>query len=99
MYSACMVALQIRDVPDDVRDVLAEQAAARGQSLQAFLLTLVTEEARRARNIVLLQRFGARSDGIESATGDVVAALRAARAEREDELVRRSPGGSSSSRT
>lgn len=40
------VALQIRDVPDDIRDLLAEQARSRGQSLQAYLLDVVTREAR-----------------------------------------------------
>lgn len=39
------VALQIRDVPETLRDVLAAQAAARGQSLQAYLLDVVTREA------------------------------------------------------
>jgi plasmid stability protein len=43
------VALQIRDVPEEVRDALAEAAAARGQSMQAYLLALVAEEARVAR--------------------------------------------------
>jgi len=43
------VALQIRDVPDDIRDTLAAQASSRGQSLQAFLLGLVTQEARATR--------------------------------------------------
>ncbi|MGI8592594.1 MAG: FitA-like ribbon-helix-helix domain-containing protein, partial [Nakamurella sp.] len=41
-----MVALQIREVPDDIRQALADRAAARGQSLQSFLLSLVTAEAR-----------------------------------------------------
>jgi hypothetical protein len=40
------VALQIRDVPDDVRDLLAKQARNRGQSMQAYLLDVVTREAR-----------------------------------------------------
>jgi len=40
------VALQIRDVPESVRDALASQAADRGQSMQALLLNLVTLEAR-----------------------------------------------------
>ncbi|WP_222932832.1 FitA-like ribbon-helix-helix domain-containing protein [Nocardia yunnanensis] len=44
------MALQIRDVPDEVRDTLAEQAARRGQSLQAFLLGLVEREARLVHN-------------------------------------------------
>jgi len=39
------LALQIRDVPEDVRDRLASEARRRGQSLQAYLLGLVTREA------------------------------------------------------
>lgn len=78
-----MVALQIRDVPDDIRQTLAEQAAARGQSLQAFLLTLVTDEARRSTNLAVLERFGARQDGSQLSTAQVTEALDQARAERE----------------
>jgi hypothetical protein len=40
------VALQIRGVPDEVRDLLAAQAASRGQSMQAYLLDVVIREAR-----------------------------------------------------
>jgi plasmid stability protein len=43
------VAIQIRDVPEEVRDALAEAAAARGQSMQAYLLEVIAEEARLAR--------------------------------------------------
>jgi len=78
-----MVALQIRDVPDDIRQTLAEQAAARGQSLQAFLLMLVTDEARRSTNVAVLERFGARQDGSRLSTAQVTEALDQARAERE----------------
>ena len=78
-----MVALQIRDVPDDIRQTLAEQAAARGQSLQAFLLTLVTDEARRASNMAVLELFGTRQDGSQLSTAQVTEALDQARAERE----------------
>ena len=78
-----MVALQIRDVPDDIRQTLAEQAAARGQSLQAFLLALVTNEARRSTNLAALKRFGARQDGSQLSTAQVTEALDQARAERE----------------
>lgn len=81
-----MVALQIRDVPDDIRQRLSEQAAARGQSLQAFLLTLVTDEARRSTNLALLERFGARQDGSQLSTAQVTDALDEARAEREARL-------------
>lgn len=46
-----MVALQIRDVPDEIRDELSRAAGARGQSLQALLLEMVTREARLHRNL------------------------------------------------
>jgi antitoxin FitA len=78
-----MVALQIRGVPDDIRQRLAEQAAARGQSLQAFLLTMVTDQARRSTNLAILERFGARQDGSQLPTAQVTKALDQARAERE----------------
>lgn len=64
-----MTAIQIRDVPDDVRDALAEQAARSGQSLQGYLLALVTGQARSTRNAVLLRRFADRSDGVRTAAG------------------------------
>lgn len=75
MYYAFMVALQIRDVPDDVRNELVAQADARGQSLQRYLLGLVTAQARRSRNVELLSRFGSRSDGVRSAPGQTAAEL------------------------
>lgn len=47
------VALQIRDVSEDDRDVLAGLAAAQGQSLQAFLHEMIRERVRFARNVDL----------------------------------------------
>lgn len=58
-----MLALQIRHVPVEVRDALARQARARGQSLQSFLLSLITAEARRSRNVVLLDELEGKLDG------------------------------------
>lgn len=78
-----MVALQIRDVPDDIREALVERAAARGQSLQSFLLGVVTDEARRSTNLALLERFGTRRDGSHLATKEVTESLDHARAQRE----------------
>lgn len=57
-----MVALQIRDVPDDVRDDLADAARARGVSLQAYLLDLVEQDARRVRKAAWLARMRANDD-------------------------------------
>lgn len=83
MYIACMVALQIRDVPEDVRAALAVQAAARGQSLQALLLAMVSSEARRSANLAVLARFGDRHDGSHLSVEQAAAALDETRAERE----------------
>ncbi|MGE5830456.1 MAG: hypothetical protein ACM30G_19135 [Micromonosporaceae bacterium] len=70
-----MVALQIRDVPADVRDTLAAQARARGQSLQTYLLELVEVQARRLKNASVLDRFAGRSDGTRSLPGESAAEL------------------------
>jgi plasmid stability protein len=86
-----MVALQIRDVPDDVRQRLADRAAARGQSLQSFLLTLVTQEAERSANLAIVQRFADRTDGSRLSATEVADALDVARAEREDRFEASGP--------
>ena len=65
-----MVALQIRDVSEDVRDALVVQAKVRGQSLQAYLLDLVETQARRLRNVSALEAFTGRSDGTRSLPGE-----------------------------
>jgi hypothetical protein len=82
MHNACMVAIQIRDVPDDVRDALVTQAKARGQSLQAYLLELVETQARRRRNPAVLDRFAGRTDGTQSLPGETAADLSEQRARR-----------------
>lgn len=46
--------ITVRDVPDEVRDQLAAQARERGQSLQAYLLTLLHRQAAFSRNRDLL---------------------------------------------
>ena len=86
-----MVALQIRDVPDDVRDTLAALARVRGQSLQAFLLSIVVNEARRSANAALLERFSERSDGSRLEPAEIVTALQEVRSERDAQLAQRFP--------
>ncbi len=49
------VALQIRNVPEDVRDRLAAAAKERGQSLQSYLLDVVVEKSQFERNAELLR--------------------------------------------
>ncbi|GAA3515779.1 hypothetical protein GCM10022234_08580 [Aeromicrobium panaciterrae] len=50
------LALQIRDVPEEIRDLLAKQAAAKGQSMQAYLLDMVRREAQLAINVEMFER-------------------------------------------
>jgi plasmid stability protein len=81
-----MVPLQIRDVPDEVRNTLSERARAHGQSLQVFLLSLVEEDARRSNNLILLDRFASRADGSQLGAGEATLGLDEARNAREPEL-------------
>jgi plasmid stability protein len=83
-----MVALQIRDVPDDVNAALKARAAAAGQSLQGYLLALVQREAARGDNAAILARFRGRDDGIPS-PGDTIRVLMEAREERDEALGQR----------
>jgi hypothetical protein len=60
MHHAGMVtAVTIRDVPEDVRDLLAQQARERGQSLQAYLLGILRRQAQFSRNRELLAEIEA----------------------------------------
>ncbi|GAA2076394.1 hypothetical protein GCM10009840_08490 [Pseudolysinimonas kribbensis] len=45
-----MVAIQVRDVPDDVREALVGEARRRGVSLQVLLQDVLAHEAKMARN-------------------------------------------------
>lgn len=51
-----MPALHIRDVPSDVLDALRERARSSGRSLNAELVALLAEEARRHRERGTLTR-------------------------------------------
>jgi plasmid stability protein len=74
-----MAYLQIRDVPDSVRDVLAERARERGQSLNMYLREVVLREASFAQNRVLVDQVAARRGGSHFTAEDVLAARDAAR--------------------
>ncbi|MEU7293162.1 hypothetical protein AB0A76_08160 [Streptomyces exfoliatus] len=86
-----MVALQIRDVPEDMRDRLAAIAGERGQSLQAYLFDVLADEVRRRDNLAVLEGFSAGRYGARLDTADVLDALRAGREERDAALG--VPGG------
>lgn len=77
------VALQIRDVPEDVRDVIASRAAERGQSMQTYLLELVRREARVVANVDLIRR----SDDIRIEIPDELAPERVIREGRDGGLA------------
>jgi antitoxin FitA len=64
-----MVAIQVRDVPERVRSVLASEAERRGQSLQVFLADVLEREAASARNRALLRELVDRP--IATVTGDI----------------------------
>jgi len=81
-----MVALQIRDVPDAVHDALVAQARQRGQSLQAYLLELVRQQAQRGTNVALLNRFSGRDDGLRTVPGELAGLVSDQRQAREQDL-------------
>ena len=74
-----MPSIQVKDVPDDVHATLRRRAAEAGQSLQEYLLTLLTEDAHTPTLEEVLQRAGARTGG----RGGYRAAANAVRAERD----------------
>jgi hypothetical protein len=81
-----MVALQIREVPEELRDRLSELARQRGQSLQAYLFDVLRDEARRQDNLAVLDRFSKGSYSTRLSAADIRDALDAGRAERGTEL-------------
>ena len=83
MYNAVMVSIQVRDVPEQVRDTLAEVARSRGQSMQAYLLALLEEDARRARNVMLLRRVRETGGGYVAAADETAGDLDAIRSGRD----------------
>ena len=90
-----MAVLTIRDVPEDVRVALVESARERGQSLQAFLLAVLKQEAAFSRNrqiIEEIERKLAADGGADADAPNAAEFLAQARAEREERL--RDTGGS-----
>lgn len=80
--------LQIRNVPDEARRALKARAAARGESLNAYLLELVSREVARPTVGEVLERATRRSERAGVSAVDV---LDAARTERDEQLQHR-PG-------
>jgi antitoxin FitA len=85
LYSAVMGSLlQIRDVPDELRRLLKARAAAQGQSLNSFLLDVLSREMSRPSVAEVLDRAARRS---EKFSGSVVDLIREGRDERDREMT------------
>ncbi|WP_024800642.1 hypothetical protein [Nocardia sp. BMG51109] len=76
------VAIQIKDVPEEVRDAIAARAAARGQSTQVYLRELLEREFRAERNKHLLESLVGRRSLAMSAD-DIVEEIRGGREDDE----------------
>ncbi|MBW0017616.1 MAG: hypothetical protein JO236_08745 [Mycobacterium sp.] len=72
------VAIQIKDVPEEVRDVIAARAAARGQTTQAYLRGLLEREFRAERNKQLLENL-AEHRSLDLSAEEVVREIRRGR--------------------
>lgn len=72
--------LQIRNVPDDARRTLKARAAARGESLNTYLLELIEREVARPTVEEVLDRAARRAGRSSASAVDV---LDEARDERE----------------
>jgi plasmid stability protein len=69
-----MTAITIRDVPDLTLEALKLKAARTGRSLQAYLLDLVTRDARTPTMAEMMARLD-RETRAELATSDILAAI------------------------
>lgn len=71
--------VQIRNVPDDTRQVLKSRAAERGESLNEYLLKLLVEESARPTMREVLERARARSEKSTVSSVDIIRADRDSR--------------------
>lgn len=72
------VAIQIKDVPEEIRDALAARAEARGQSTQAYLRSLLEREYQAGRNRQLLEALASHRS-LTMTAEEVAAVIRADR--------------------
>lgn len=84
MQNECMAYLQIRDIPEDARDVLAQRAKDRGQSLNSYLRDVVLREVSFADNQALISDVVARRGDSSFTAEDVLEVLATARGERSE---------------
>ncbi|MGH3824957.1 MAG: FitA-like ribbon-helix-helix domain-containing protein [Pseudonocardiaceae bacterium] len=82
-----MSSVQVRDVPSHVVDALKDAAARRGQSLQRYLIELLTEQARIATTTAVLDEAAAHARKTGARPFDSVALAREGRDARDAELT------------
>ncbi len=83
-----MTSIVIRDVPTEVRDVLASRAAASGRSLQQYMLRLVSEAASHRTQAEVLAEIRRRAETFPPITHQqLMDDLSASRGERDDALT------------
>jgi antitoxin FitA len=89
------VVVTVRDVPEDVRDSLAQEARERGQSLQAYLVSVLRRQAAFTRNRQLLAEIQddlAATGGADEGAPDAADLLERARTARAPaDAARREP--------
>lgn len=73
--------VQIRNVPEDDRRALKARAASRGESLNTFLLHLLSREVSRPTVTDVLERAGRRAEHADCSALDVMRSSRSERAE------------------
>jgi hypothetical protein len=86
------VTMTIRDVPEDVREALTRAARMRGQSLQAFLLGMLRQQAAFSRNAELLAEVAedlATGEGAQADAPDSTGLLEQARPDAHNPKRRR----------
>lgn len=72
--------LQIRNVPDDARRSLKARAAARGESLNTYLLRLIREDVQHPTVEDVLARAASRAEQAQISSVDVLDEARRDRA-------------------
>lgn len=75
--------LQIRNVPEQTRRALKARAAARGESLNSYLLEMISRDVARPTVAEVLERAARRAERADTSAVDIVAA---GRAERDQQL-------------
>jgi hypothetical protein len=82
-----MSGIQIRNVPEPVVDALKNAATRRGQSLQRYLIDLLTEQARISTTMAVLDEAAANAHRAGAEAFDSVALVREGRTERDADLT------------